>query len=215
MITLKRFLAASATLYVLLLAMLEWLSLVDTGKPLVRVNNEAEPIIAVVFYTDEPEARGMRIDAAIKHFKNGEANFLVMAGGDRPQRAGGYNGAKNMRLEAIARGVPDDKVVTDLGSNDTVSNLLSAMESIKSRFDQPFKLALVTDSLQLLRLSFILRITDFKMPLLQRPVLYFPSGDSPTGFDRLMRLNHELLAYFSMLLPQQITHAILAQTRRN
>jgi DUF218 domain len=200
-------------LYGLLIGGIEWFAKGIEKPFLIRLNATDEPIIAVVFYTDDAKTRNDRLQAAIAAFRDGKTRMLLMAGGNRPQRKDGYNGARNMRHEAIILGVPEGQVMTDSGSNDTVSNLLSAVGSLKGRFEKPFKLALFSDRFQLLRLSLIVQITDLKEPMLQQPILFVEAGELPTGFNRWSRLNHEILAYLSLLLPDTLTKNIFAQMR--
>jgi vancomycin permeability regulator SanA len=212
---LRRLFVSLALLYGLIVVAIEWLSQ-GIGTPLRALDKVGDVHrVAVVFYTDDPKTRNDRLLAAIEAFRDGKADILMMAGGDRPERGSSYNGAITMRQQAISLGVPEEQVLNDGGSNNTVSNLQSALMRLEERFNKPLQLALFTDRFQLLRLSLIAKMIDIKEPMVKQPVLFVEAGKLPQGTSRIGRLNHEILAYLSLLLPPALTKSILAQTRRS
>lgn len=215
MIMLRRVLVGLVVLYALLLAAIDRLAVARGIGSSATAATRSEESVAVVLYTDEPSARNMRVSAAVNHFRQGHASLLVMAGGSRPNRAGGYQGSLDMRHAAIAMGVPVDKVLADGGSNDTVSNLHAAIDLLRDRAPRSFRLTLVGDRLQLARLALIIWMIDLKAPLMQYPVVYLDAGGIADGFGRWRRLNHELLGYVSLILPRPVVSYVLATTRRD
>lgn len=165
------------------------------------------PVVAVTFYDDRPAFRRLRAVTAAQLLEAGQADFLVAVGGWRPGRDS-YVGSRVMRDEALSRNIRPERVMHDAGSNDSVSNLAGARAIIDERIGQPAAIVLVSDRYHLLRLSFLARKAG-----LTGPLRFHATPDELEPSARLGRLNHELLAYVSMLLPSALVNAVIGRLR--
>ncbi|WP_323761787.1 YdcF family protein [Maricaulis sp.] len=168
-------------------------------------NDAARGDIAVAFYGDAGEATRARVDAAAHLLLQGRVDDLAMVGGYRPGT--GYHGAMWMAELATEIGVPDGRVAVGAGSFDSLSNM-EAFAGIVGQAGATQRVVLVSDCLHLLRLAWIARRT---LPDLEvQTYCALPSRDP---LRTLVRSQHELIAWASLVLPRRWREAWLARMR--
>jgi vancomycin permeability regulator SanA len=151
-------------------------------------------VVGVVFYDDDRASRDARVARAVERLRSGGLQELILVGGWRPARS--YLGARAMADTALALGVPPDRLRHDTRSNDTHSNLESALAMLPNN---AAGIEMISDSLHLARISVLIGRSGFT-----GPVGYVPSDYTPGLLTRWWRLNHELLGYIVLLMPRPL-----------
>jgi uncharacterized SAM-binding protein YcdF (DUF218 family) len=176
--------------------------------PVDQPTTQAEPhVVAIVFFTDDPESRKKRVEAGVRHLQTVSAHWLVLTGGYRPDRD--YHGALEMQHLAVSLGVSNVRILTDQSSNDSRSNLRQAIEAIEAKGIPDPRLVFVSDRFHLLRLSWIAS----RLRLRHAPRLA-PTDETIWQVGGLRRLNHELVGYILLAFPEAWTKPALAWMRR-
>ncbi len=66
-----------------------------------------------------------RIDAAEQLYKSGKASYIIVSGDNSVK---GYNEPEDMKLELIARGIPEEKIYEDFAGFRTLDSIIRAKE---------------------------------------------------------------------------------------
>lgn len=160
--------------------------------------------VGVVFFDDSPEMRHARVAMAVARLRAGSVSRLIMVGGSRP--ASGYLGSLDMVQEAVMLGAGENQLQHDSRSNDTWSNLESALKMLPGAGTA--RIELISDALHLARVEFILWRLGFK-----GSADFVPCPVKETTFSYFGRMNHELLGYASLIVPRDLATKILGQLR--
>ena len=134
--TLKRLLIASAIIMGLLAALIifcNWKIEADSRDFISDdVNTLPKEKVALVLGTSKILQNGYqnayfyhRIDAAEQLYKSGKASYIIVSGDNSVK---GYNEPEDMKLELIARGIPEEKIYEDFAGFRTLDSIIRAKE---------------------------------------------------------------------------------------
>ena len=163
----------------------------------------AAQVVGVVFYDDDGESRSARVARGVERLKSAQLHQLIFVGGWRP--ASGYLGARVMYDEALSQGAPVERLRYDLRSNDTYSNLRSALSMLPAGTSG---IDVISDPLHLARIAILLDRAGYA-----GSVGYVPSKAPESFPTHWRRINHELAAYLFMLLPRSFSEAMIDALR--
>jgi uncharacterized SAM-binding protein YcdF (DUF218 family) len=161
-------------------------------------------VVGIVFYDDDKSSRDARVARAVERLRGAGLHELILVGGWRPAR--GYVGARAMAETALALGVPPNQLQHDTRSNDTRSNIESALAMLP---DNTAGIEMISDPLHLARISLLIGRSGFS-----GQIGYVPSAYSPPLLTRWWRLNHELLGYIALLVPRPLIADLVDWLRR-
>jgi uncharacterized SAM-binding protein YcdF (DUF218 family) len=152
-----------------------------------------------------------RVRQALAIWQDGEPSRLIFCiGGNRPALE--FSGAR-LTCELLAdSGVPVEKLRTDTGSNDTVSNLHEIGSLARSTRIR--RVLVVCDPLQAMRIRFFLQRLADPAVLEWAPYEYRATLSLGEVVQLWTRVQYEFIAVASLLIPQSIRKPLIDRLRR-
>jgi len=89
---------------------------------------------AIIVPSGSPERNKDRPARAVDALKNYKVNWYVVSGGKTPSTPKGYkNDAEYLKTQLIERGIPEDRIIVEGGSANSVENILNSYKLMKEK----------------------------------------------------------------------------------
>lgn len=131
-----------------------------------------------------------RLTAAISLYKNHRVRYVLCVGGARPSVH--LWGSQRMKQVLVSAEIPEDAILLDLQSNDTISNMQEALRILKQR---NLTRAVIVSSLpQLNRIRRIVAESGFSGQIEFAPYDYSSCAPRVTAVELWLQIHHEWIA---------------------
>lgn len=160
-------------------------------------------------YTRLGKQTKRRLNHALNLFQSGSVDSLLCTGGARPRD--NVYGADMMKEYLMGYGVPEEKIITDLLSYDTRTNLTNSLKIIKK--EQWKTVCLVSSPLHLYRIQGMLPSRSTPTVFTPTPYPYESANPAMSLLEIWKNIHHEWIAYALYLLPDAMVERIVLLIR--